>query len=237
MMKLNLIVFLTICLYGSCDSRDVEKKPQENNTIPGSAAKYRFLALGDSYTIGQGVEQASSFPYQLHKKLLSNNISVSEPRIVSRTGWTCDDLMAAINAQLKAGDKYDMVSLLIGVNDQYRGYNIKDYTARFKALLVKAIELTGNQPQKVIVISIPDYGATPYGAGNAAAIGKEIDAYNAINKAVAEQLQCNYVDITPISRTAKTDPELVASDELHPSGKMYGLWIEKILPFAVNILK
>lgn len=209
----------------------------ENTQPPFSSARYSYLALGDSYTIGEGVRQNESFPYLLQKKLAANAVQVNEPQVIARTGWTCDELMSAINSQVKSGEKYDLVSLLIGVNDQYRQYDIKDYPGKFKALLQKAISLSGNNPQRVVVVSIPDYGATPYGSRRAEAIGKEIDAYNAINKAIALELQCGYVDITEISRMAKTDPDLVAPDGLHPSGKMYGQWIEKIFPLAAGILK
>ncbi len=221
----------------SCEAKENQEMIQTTPVSPGPQAKYSYLALGDSYTIGQSVPADQSFPYQLQKKLQMNDRPVGEPFIIARTGWTCDDLMSAINAQVKAGDQYQLVTLLIGVNDQYRGYNIKDYPARFKALLQKAVSLAGNNPQNVIVVSIPDYGATPYGAGSAAAIGKEIDAYNAINKTISEELLVNYVNITDISRMGLSDPELVARDDLHPSGKMYGLWIDRILPVAIKILK
>jgi lysophospholipase L1-like esterase len=235
MIKLSF--FLLMMSLISCEAKENQEMIQTTPVSPGPLAKYTYLALGDSYTIGQSVSADQSFPYQLQKKLQMNDRQVGEPVIIARTGWTCDDLMSAINAQVKAGDQYQLVTLLIGVNDQYRGYNVKDYPARFKALLQKAISLAGNNPQNVIVVSIPDYGATPYGAGSAGVIGNEIDAYNAINKAVSEELLVNYVNITDISRMGLSDPGLVARDDLHPSGKMYGLWIDRILPVAIKILK
>lgn len=235
MIKLSVFILMTMII--SCEAKENHEAVQTRPPGSVQAAKYTYLALGDSYTIGQGVPADQSFPHQLQKKLQMNDRSVGEPVIIARTGWTCDDLMSAINAQVKPGDYYDVVTLLIGVNDQYRGYPVKDYPAKFRALLQKAIILADNHPQNVIVVSIPDYGATPYGASNAAAIGKEIDTYNAINKSVSEELLVNYVNITDVSRTGLSDPGLVAGDNLHPSGKMYGLWIERILPVAIRFLK
>ena len=196
-----------------------------------------YLALGDSYTIGESVEENERFPVQLVEQLKANGFEMQAAKIVARTGWTTDELAAAIeNETLK--DSYNLVTLLIGVNNQYRGRSADDYRGEFRKNLQTAIKYAGNKAQNVIVVSIPDYGVTPFGQSrNPEQIAKEIDEYNAIN--FQETLQANacYVEITAISREALNDETLVASDGLHPSGEMYRRWVEKILPEAKEILE
>ena len=197
----------------------------------------RYLALGDSYTIGESVDESESWPNQL-ADLLSPQLEGSEVEvtIIAKTGWTTDELWTGIQANPPEGT-YDMVSLLIGVNNQYRGRDINEYREQFVFLLNKSIEYTGGDANKVIVVSIPDWGVTPFAQGrDAEQIAEEIDIFNTINREETERAGAHYVDITPISRKAVNDPALIASDGLHPSGKMYALWAEQVLPIALEVL-
>lgn len=195
-----------------------------------------FLALGDSYTIGESVPVEQRWPLQLADSLRLADIKIAEPRIIARTGWTTSELNAGIDRENPQGP-FDLVSLLIGVNNQYRGYSSQGYRAEFAALLARAIAFAGGEPKRVIVLSIPDWGVTPFAqTRDPQRIALEIDLYNAINREESEKQGVRYVDITPISRQAKENPALIASDQLHPSGAMYALWVSKVLPEAVAVL-
>ena len=203
---------------------------------PESSMSLRYLALGDSYTIGESVAVAERFPNQLSAMLANENLTV-EVKIIARTGWTTDELWDGIQKETLS-PPYDMVSLLIGVNNQYRGRDIEEYREGFVFLLDKAIEYAGGDPQRVIVFSIPDWGVTPFAAGrDASQIADEIDAFNQVNLEEAQETGAHYVDVTPVSRQAKDDPNLIAADGLHPSGKMYAEWAKSALPIALSILK
>ena len=192
-------------------------------------ATQRFLALGDSYTIGESVAPDERFPHQLAREL-----AIAEPQIIAKTGWTTDELDAAIDAADPRGP-FDLVTLLIGVNNQYRGRDSEQYRGEFAALLQRAIGFAGGDPSRVIVVSIPDWGVTPFAEGrDRAQIAREIDRYNALNRGEAARAGARYVDITAISRG--TDPALVAGDGLHPSGMQYREWVRAILPEARAIL-
>lgn len=196
----------------------------------------RYLALGDSYTIGEKVPERDRWPMQMANLLKKQGIN-PEVTIIARTGWTVMELWDGIQASPPEG-AYDMVSLLIGVNDQYRGYPVDGYREDFRFMLGKAIEYAGGDANKVVVLSIPDWGVTPFAQGrDAEQIAKEIDVFNAVNKEETEYAGAHYVDITPISREVVNASELIASDGLHPSGKMYALWAEKTLPIALGILQ
>lgn len=203
----------------------------------GTDSTLTYLALGDSYTIGESVETSERWPVQLVQQLREKGIHIKDPQIIAKTGWTTDELKEAIaNADLNP--PYDLVTLLIGVNDQYRGYAIDNYPKKFLYLLEKSISLAGNNANRVVVLSIPDYGVTPFaGEMNPPKISREIEAYNAISKSISDSLGVSYVNITPISRKAKSDSTLLAEDQLHPSGKMYALWVEKTLDIVVPKLK
>jgi len=195
-----------------------------------------FLALGDSYTIGEGVDRNDSWPCQLTGELNKEGFAIHAPEIIAKTGWTTDELQSSIE---KAGlqESYDLVSLLIGVNNQYRKYALHQYDREFKALLERAINLAGGVPENVLVISIPDYGATPFGQSKRPEkISEEIDRYNDIAKRHALSKGAHHINITPLSKKALHDRSLVAGDELHPSAKMYALWVQKILPAAIEAL-
>lgn len=197
---------------------------------------FRYLALGDSYTIGESVEETERFPNQLVAMLANKGLTV-DVKLIARTGWTTDELWQGIQAE-KVTPPYDMVSLLIGVNNQYRGRDIQEYREGFVFLLNKAIEYAGGDAKRVIVFSIPDWGVTPFAAGrDVTQIAAEIDAFNQVNLEETQKAGAYYVDVTPVSRQAKDDPSLVAGDGLHPSGKMYAEWAKSALPIALSILK
>ena len=197
----------------------------------------RFLALGDSYTIGEGVAPDERWPLQLVARLRGEGVDIGEPRIVATTGWTSDELSAAMEAA-DFTPPYAMVTLLIGVNNQYRGRGVDEYRAQFRDLLQRAIRLAGGRAAYVIVVSIPDWGVTPFAARegrDAAAVAREIDAFNTIASAEAASVGAARIDVTSISRAQESRGELVG-DGLHPSGAQYARWVEAILPVARVIL-
>lgn len=196
-----------------------------------------YLALGDSYTIGESLVESERWPVQLAESLKKTGIDIDEPVIVARTGWTTDELKAGIaNKALKSN--YGLVSLLIGVNNQYRGKSVEEFRHEFISLLEHAVQFAGGKKDRVFVVSIPDWGVSPFAEGrDRISIAKEIDAFNTVKQVETEKRGIIYVDITPISRKAATDSTLIASDGLHPSGKMYSLWVEKITPIISNRLK
>ena len=196
---------------------------------------FRYLALGDSYTIGESVSAEDRWPNQLAQLLESENIK-TEITIVARTGWTTSELWQGIQAE-EIRPPYDLVSLLIGVNNQYRGSAIHEYRDQFDFLLHRSIEYADGDPKRVFVLSIPDWGMTPFASGrDREQIAKEIDQFNSVNCEISEREGVHYVDVTPISRQAVNDPSLIAPDGLHPSGKMYAVWAEKALPIVKEIL-
>ncbi len=199
----------------------------------------RLLALGDSYTIGQSVTETERFPNQTINLLRSAGINMKYPAdIIAQTGWTTQNLLNGIaNANPPPAGPYDLVTLLIGVNNQYQRRDTGEYRIQFTQCLNKAIFFSGNRSNRVFVLSIPDYGATPFGSGNAAQIALEIDRFNAINKDVCLQLGISYTDITTSTRLAATDPTLVAVDGLHPSGKEYAKWAAMLAPKMLPLLR
>lgn len=193
-----------------------------------SKEELSYLALGDSYTIGESVPSANNFPYQLVDSIGKTGKQYEKPVIIARTGWRTDQLMDAIqSADLKK--KYDLVTLLIGVNNEFQGRSLPEYERDFTLLCKKAIELAGNNKKHVYIISIPDYGYTPYGRPNQQKISERINVFNASNKRISDSLKLNYLNITPISRKGLDQPSLLAADGLHPGAKMYALWVEEIL--------
>lgn len=194
-----------------------------------------YLALGDSYTIGESVPIYQGFPYQVVQLLREKGLVLTAPEIVAKTGWTTDELQAGIN-NTRLLKSYDFVTLLIGVNNQYRGRTAENYATEFESLLNQAISFAGGHKDRVVVLSIPDWGQTPYAEGrDRAKIAKEIDAYNAVNQKISRQYGVHYIDITPGTREASTDKGLVANDGLHPSGKDYARWARAVAAcFAVK---
>ena len=188
----------------------------------------KFLALGDSYTIGESVDEKERWPVQLASTLRERGQAVGDPKIIAVTGWRTDQLKKAIEeADLK--NEYGLVSLLVGVNNQYQKKSADSYAREFEELLQTAVMLAGGKRENVFVVSIPDYGFTPFGKKNQEEISKGIDQFNEVNKRITMKMGILYVDITDLTREGLSKPEYVAGDGLHPSGLMYSLWVERIL--------
>lgn len=199
----------------------------------------RFLALGDSYTIGEGVAPSGNWPHQLTAELHAQGVAIAEPEIVARTGWTTDELSAAMGAHA-FHPPYALVTLLIGVNNQYRGRDLENYRVEFRTLLEHAIALAGSDPSRVLVVSIPDWGVTRFGTESgryAAQIAREIDAFNTAATNISATLHARFIDITAISRDRGGDADMLAADGLHPSAAQYRRWTAAILPTASTALK
>jgi lysophospholipase L1-like esterase len=230
-MKLATLFLGLICTVAACAKKATVKTIATTDSvttqtnIPG---QYTYLALGDSYTIGQSVNNTDSFPYQLYTQLAASGLQ--QPNIIAQTGWTTQNLIDAVNNSSLKNKTYDVVTVLIGVNDQYGGGSSEAYRPKFVQLLNMAIARGGNKPSHVYLLSIPDWGVTPYAGGNEATIGPQIDAFNAVNKAESLKAGVNYIDITGLSKMAATDLSLVANDGLHPSAKMYASWVQKLAP-------
>lgn len=189
---------------------------------------YLLLALGDSYTIGESVPAPDNFPNKSVQLLKNSGYNFKAAEIVAKTGWTTDELQNNIRSHIFT-PPYDIVTLLIGVNNQYRGRPVDEYKPQFEDLLKQAIQFAGGKSGHVIVLSIPDWGVTPFAAGrDRDQIAREIDAYNAANKTISETYNVHYIDITPWTREAAHDLTLVASDGLHPSAKEYNRWADKL---------
>jgi len=184
-----------------------------------------YLALGDSYTIGESVDVKDRYPNQLMEALKKADDSKGSTEIVAKTGWTTDELTAGIAAAGIGSKKYDLVSLLIGVNNEFRGRSLEQYKTAFKELLKQAVNFADGKKNRVFVVSIPDYGYTPYGKSNQPAISARIDQFNEAAKAITASMDIVFFDITPISRKGLSEPKLVAGDGLHPSGAMYAEWV------------
>jgi lysophospholipase L1-like esterase len=196
----------------------------------------RILSLGDSYTIGESVSSDDRWPVVLVSLLRARGTEISDPQIIARTGWTTRDLGAAIDDARPRGP-FDLVTLLIGVNDQYRGRSPEEYRPQFRLVLSRAMTQAGKRPESVVVISIPDWGVTPHAQGrDRRKIAAEIDAFNAVNRDEALAAGTHYADITALSRLAATNRDLVAADGLHPSAAMYVQWAHAILPLAAQVL-
>jgi lysophospholipase L1-like esterase len=218
-MNVKILLLPFYFLLFSCMDNKVEPVMQKPNT---------YLALGDSYTIGESVDEQDRWPVQFIHLMIKQGKSFQNPGIIAKTGWTTDELIKAIEAAKLTG-KYDMVSLLIGVNNQYRGWSKDTYRKEVVQLLNTAIGFADGKKNHVVVVSIPDYGVTPFAADkDPERIAREIDEFNAINKEESIKAGVHYVDITAHSRLAKTDPALIANDKLHPSGKMYQYWAERV---------
>jgi lysophospholipase L1-like esterase len=196
-----------------------------------------YLALGDSYTIGEDVPQIDSYPYQLTNLLNFHSPQVKPPTIIATTGWTTGELISAIAKSGITDKEFDFVTLLIGVNDQYRRLSQDNYQAKFEQILNTAINFTRGDTSRVFVLSIPDWGVTPFANGLDSVVGPQIDQFNAINKAISLKAGVNYLNITDISRQAATDSTLIAPDGLHPSGKMYMEWVKLLEPMVQERIK
>jgi lysophospholipase L1-like esterase len=198
---------------------------------------HTLLCLGDSYTIGESVVPTENFPNQAISLLRKGGYMFEDPEIVAKTGWTTDELQHAIDDhQFK--DSYDFVTLLVGVNNQYRGRTVEDYKSEFESLLRLAIQFANGKAEHVIVLSIPDWGVTPFAKDqDREQIAIEIDHYNSANKSIAERYKTSYIDITPATREASNDSSLIASDGLHPSAKEYAGWSERLSLLIKSLIK
>ena len=196
----------------------------------------RFLALGDSYTIGEGVAASERWPARLATLLRARGGAIEAPIIVARTGWTTDELAGGIDAA-DLPPPYDLVTLLIGVNDQYRGRSGAEYREQFRGLLARAIGFAGDRAAHVIVLSIPDWSVTPFAADrDRPRIAREIDDFNSVNRDEAARAGARYVDVTVASRAAADDRTMVAADGLHPSAAAYEEWARLVLPVALHVV-
>jgi len=214
--------FGLILIFSCVKDKSPKQMPEQTITA------YRYLALGDSYTIGESVPVPDNFPNQTVQLLKTSGYDFKTPEVIAKTGWTTDELQNKINTHIFT-PPYDIVTLLIGVNNQYRGRSVDSYKPEFENLLKQAIQFATNKADHVIVLSIPDWGVTPFATGrDKEQIAREIDAYNAANKSISEQYKVHYIDITPWTREAVSDPLLVAGDGLHPSAKEYKRWSEKL---------
>lgn len=229
----------------------------DSTARPGSSAdttRLRMLALGDSYTIGQSVAETDRYPQQLVQKLCTNeHICFEEPQIIATTGWTTGNLLDALAAAGSSGAGasgsglsgsgpfgfYQVVTLLIGVNNQFQGRSQEEYSTQLSTLLQRSIALAGNQPAHVLVLSIPDYSVTPFGqsTGNGAAIAPSIDSFNTICHHLCNDYKVSWLDVTTESRKAATDPTLIAADGLHFSGKEYEIWARLMEPVIKGMLR
>jgi lysophospholipase L1-like esterase len=201
--------------------------------------KLKYLALGDSYTIGEGVEPHERYPNQLVEKLNnSGKFTFEPPQIIAKTGWTVDELQVGIDASTLEGEGYDLVTLLIGVNNQYRGRSVGDFEKEFEAMLQQAIGFARGKNDHVIVVSIPDWGVTPFAVQRGSDQGKvaaEIEAYNLAKASICRKHEVVFVEITEDYRTIGSQSDMVVDDQLHPSGLVYARWTEKIFKIAEKI--
>ncbi|MEO7531638.1 MAG: GDSL-type esterase/lipase family protein [Sediminibacterium sp.] len=198
---------------------------------------YSYLALGDSYTIGESVPLHDSFPYQAIQLLRRAGHHFHAPEIVAKTGWTSVELAEHL-LHNKLNEQYDFVTLLVGVNNQYRGLEIEEFETDFNFLLRKAIHLSGEKPNHVIVLSIPDWGVTPFASSkDEKKISNEINAFNSICMSVATKLKTHFINITEETRKVKIDQSLLATDTLHYSGKEHAIWASMVVEIVEEILK
>jgi lysophospholipase L1-like esterase len=197
-----------------------------------------YLALGDSYTIGEGVPEAGRWPVQLAHALRERGVPLEDPRIIAKTGWTTDELLAAIDAAEPLGE-WEFVTLLIGVNNQYRGRSLGEYREQFGTVLARAQTLAGGRADRVLVVSIPDWGVTPFAqekSRDRARIASELDAFNAAAREISQARGIAFVDITPVSRERGAEAAMLVDDGLHPSAAMYSLWTGRVVPVAEDLL-
>jgi len=212
----------------SCSSQESDQKLQEQ------IKSKSYLALGDSYTIGESVPVSDRFPVILVNDLNGKGYNFQEPKIVAKTGWTTDELKTAILKE-NLSENYDLVTLLIGVNNQYRGRDVENFRLEFADLLQMAIGFANDQPEKVVVVSIPDWGVSPFASGrDQEKIAEEIDLYNKVKKEETLKRNVTFVDITVISRSGLGIPDYFAKDGLHFSGKMHQLWVNEIMSQYVD---
>jgi lysophospholipase L1-like esterase len=235
-MRHVFCLFLVTLSLACQKSEEPVPYPRGSSGIGGVSWPRTWLALGDSYTIGQGVKEEERFPAQTLQRLANMQRSVDTLRYIAITGWTTIDLLNAIYRENPG--QHTVVSLLIGVNDQYRGWDSALYRVRFRDALEQGLRLAGGKPSHVFVLSIPDYGVTAYAQHlDTARIRREIDGYNRINREIAAASGCPYLDITPLTREARWNRQLICGDSLHPSGIDYGRWADRLAPMIEALLQ
>ena len=236
----TLLAISLIASLNSCRSDDDVMDPVDPMEMPADSSEqqinlptYSFLALGDSYTIGQGLDRAENWPNQLKDKLEASDKMI-DLLVIATTGWTTNNLLNAIEEE-QPGPQ-DMVSLSIGVNNQYQGIPFSTFETEFDSLLNIAIDLGGGK-ENVFVVSIPDYGLTPFGSSNSETIAIELDTYNAYMELKSDEMDIPFINITEISRVLGDSENALAMDNLHPSAYQYGLWVDEIFPVTEEILE
>ncbi|MAO65166.1 MAG: lysophospholipase [Balneola sp.] len=232
LFQIKFFAFITLLLFicASC-----AQDPDPSGTLPDSSP-VSYLALGDSYTIGTGIDTVSNYPHLLSDSLASRGFTVDTTAVIATNGWTTTDLKTGIDSQ-DPDSSYNLVSLLIGVNNQYQGLDLELYRTEFRELLDQAIAFAGGNRSNVFVISIPNYGVTPFGQSrNPVIIRQELQVYNDIAKEITTEFNIPFVDVTPISELGAEDSSLIAPDNLHPSAKMYAMWVDEMLPTVTQIL-
>jgi lysophospholipase L1-like esterase len=238
-MKKSILVSIIYLALISCTKKESTPMtpPVVNSVVNTDTTLKTFLALGDSYTIGQSVMEYERFPNQTVTKLKNLHFNFLQPDIIATTGWTTSDLINALNKNIPQ-HVYSVVSILIGVNNQYQGKSLTQYKTEFTELLNRAVIYANNKPGHVFVLSIPDYSVTPFARGSdIAKIAREIDEFNAANKEISFNAGVHYLDITDVSRQAKTSPSLIATDGLHPSGEQYEKWAALLTPLIADAIK
>lgn len=221
------MLLLAAC-QGTTDSPSTHSTPPSDMTTETNA--FNYLALGDSYTIGEAVPEDERWPHQLAGQLQDRSINLEIPDIIARTGWTTGELLAAIDNATDLDSSYRLVSLLIGVNNQYRGFPLDQYERELPLLLQRALAFANGQPERVFMLSIPDYGLTPFGqTRDPEKIARELDLYNTMADSICQTYGVDFYDITKVSREYGEDSSYVAGDDLHPSGKMYTAWVREVI--------
>ncbi len=229
MKTLLLLSVVFLSFHCQIPSAKVDKEKNEE--------KLSYLALGDSYTIGTKIVLQNSYPYQLVDSLKNYDCAVNKPQIIAQNGWTTADLLEGIQSADIENETYDIVTLLIGVNNQYQGRGIEEYKKEYKELLNKAIQFAGGDKSHVFVLSIPDYGYTPFTRKNQKSISESIKIFNAACQTITKNNDVMFYNITPITREVENHPEYVAKDGLHPSKKLYARWINSIVLPLANAIK
>ncbi len=224
----SLLLILCILVFFSCSNPKSDSTAQMGDT----KRPLKYLALGDSYTIGEGVPKQGRYPNQLVKRLKDElNLNINQPVIIAKTGWTVDELQKGIERSKSITPPYDLVTLLIGVNNQYRGKDVEQFKIEFEKMLLQSIGFAGNLPNHVIVLSIPDWGVTPFAVekkSDQLKVANEIDAFNLAKKEICKQYGVFFIDITEHYRMVGGRPDMVVEDKLHPSSVIYTFWAEKL---------
>jgi lysophospholipase L1-like esterase len=231
-MKLFLLLCSTIFLQFSCSKKSDQL--MFSNTAINAIDSIYYLALGDSYTIGTSIDPSDNYPNQTFQNLTGAGFKMAVPQIIAKNGWTSLDLINALKTTEKR-NTYQVVSLLIGVNNQYQGRSMVEFESNFQSLLASAIVLTGNVPKKVFVFSLPDWGITPFAAGlDKQEIATEIDAYNTICAKYAKLYGANFINITDDYRLQGFKTNYLAIDGLHPSKLIYAAWSKQLAQQIIN---